>query len=485
MQDHERHEGGDDFHAEVSDVEPAADVADAPPSPRSPLESRRTPRQRVAWRVATLLAALAAVVILASVGNLPNRFAALIAGPTPTATSRAAFSPDQFYLLPNPPGVDVTLDGHLVTRLPLPGDPHPLRLSHGPHVFAWHSQLFPFVPLRCSVSVPRAPSDTCAFVSRQSLPPSIADLPGAVIAAHATLTTLDPAVGGGSQLSDAIQRALDASRSTATVQPGEQYYSFQQNQAGTPVVATQPLRATLSYQFLTGAGYTEPCILTQPAIPCRFPGQDCSELCTVAQPPASVVDTPETWIAAAIVSAAWTYTTLDGHIVAQNVGEQFGIQLAALRITWDGAQWHVTPLFGHTPGLDVADDAACDPLRFALSNTSSWSFMLNDPPPGAQVYFASDATPADGCAAMLAQAPGGPAGAGVFLQRFGVLLTVNDIARNPVDNLPVADPAEQHLAQQLLTELPACGATASCPTAPSGQASVEWWGSRIPGSWSR
>ena len=62
--------------------------------------------------------------------------------------------------------------------------------------------------------------------------------------------------------------------------------------------------------------------------------------------------------------------------------------------------------------------------------------------------FASDDTLADGCVAVLTHGQ-----QAIFLQRFGVLLTVNDAARNPVDNLPVADAAEQRLAQHLLALL--------------------------------
>jgi len=41
----------------------------------------------------------------------------------------------------------------------------------------------------------------------------------------------------------------------------------------------------------------------------------------------------------------------------------------------------------------------------------------------------------------------------VFLQRFGVLLTVNHQAINPQDGLPMASAAEQRLAQQLMAQL--------------------------------
>ncbi|MGH2515391.1 MAG: hypothetical protein ACRDHP_07025 [Ktedonobacterales bacterium] len=41
----------------------------------------------------------------------------------------------------------------------------------------------------------------------------------------------------------------------------------------------------------------------------------------------------------------------------------------------------------------------------------------------------------------------------LFLERFGVLLTVNDAAVNAVDNRPASDPAEVQLAQHLASQL--------------------------------
>lgn len=76
---------------------------------------------------------------------------------------------------------------------------------------------------------------------------------------------------------------------------------------------------------------------------------------------------------------------------------------------------------------------------------------MDNPPPGAAALFASDATPTDGCVAVLDQG-GQPA---VFLERFGVLLTVNDTAVNPTDNLPAADITERQLADRLTAPLSA------------------------------
>jgi hypothetical protein len=64
------------------------------------------------------------------------------------------------------------------------------------------------------------------------------------------------------------------------------------------------------------------------------------------------------------------------------------------------------------------------------------------------VDFISGATPADGCLAILSRGPGG-ANRALFLGRFGLLLTLNDTARNSVDGFPQADATDQRIAQSL------------------------------------
>ncbi|HEX9055892.1 MAG TPA: hypothetical protein VF818_00030 [Ktedonobacterales bacterium] len=432
----------DDFHVEVSDTRVSSD-ADTPAAVRSPFDPRGTPRLRLIQVAATVLAALLVLATIA--GSIPavrERALALIAGPTPTPTPMPGY--DQFYLLPNPPGVDISLDGKPLAlqfgTVPL----FQMRLTPGHHTFAWRSRVIPFRPLQCRVSVPLASGDTCPFLRPDLRIGPLSQLSGSIIAMHASLAELPS--DDAAQLTRAIQVALDSARSTTIVRPGEAYLSA--SQAQRTIIAQQPLRATLSFQYISQISYPEPCILGQPAIPCRFAGQDCTQLCTVAHPPASVAGSGAAWVVAAMVSGTWEYRTMDGQLVDVGFASSLGAQLAALRVTWDGAAWHAAPILGHTPGLDVADDLVCDPARYDIGATSSWSFMVDDPPPGAQVQFVSDATPADGCAAVLTH--GQPA---VFLERFGVLLTVNDAARNPVDNLNVADATDQQLTQRLLSQL--------------------------------
>lgn len=447
----QRPDPGDDFHAEVSDLRPRAPSVTSRPLPFTP---RRPPRERaIRWTIA-LGAAL--LVLLAAV-NLPgvrDRGLAIITGPTPTPLPAAPATrtpgDDLFYLLPNPPGVTVALDGKPLGALPLPGGGQPLRLAPGRHAFTWTSTRFPFRPLKCEVSVPAATGDTCPFVTQDFNPSVVAPNAGRIIALHESLANLPH--DEADRLDAAIAAAAASVTSSAIVQPGETFYYFDNNTlSGEQVVARQPLQATLSFTVLSAdqAGYPEPCILTQPAIPCRFPGQDCTQVCTLASPPPSVTLRPDqVWVGAVEVHAGWTYTTLDGAPDAQDVGDAFGLQLMAVSISRAGSDWQVTPIIGHTPGLDLADDLVCDPARYLLAQTNSWSFMVLNPPPYAQSLFVSGVTPADGCAVRFAYGGNGPDP--VFLQRFGVLSTVNADARNSSDNLPTADAAQQRDAQHLL-----------------------------------
>ncbi|HLJ79841.1 MAG TPA: hypothetical protein VKT52_00055, partial [Ktedonobacterales bacterium] len=261
----------DSFSAEVSDLRPPLS-AEAPPPTRALFELH-TRRQRNTRLVAVVCAGLLALaVILASNPGLRTRALALIPDLATTPTATAAPDNSLFYLLPNPPGVDVTVDGHLLSHLPLPEYGQPLHLAPGAHVFTWRSQLLPFVLLNCRVSVPRAKADTCPLIAPDRLPPSLADLRGSVIGMHVSMSALD-STPPSARLPTVIQLALDTLSSTATVQPGEWYLSSSDGQSAVPVKATQPLRATRRLSLVTDPAYPEPCTLSYPAIPCRFDGQ--------------------------------------------------------------------------------------------------------------------------------------------------------------------------------------------------------------------
>lgn len=448
-------EPGDELHIEIEDMQTPA----KPPAMRLAFSSflypARTARERAVRRLVMLcVVVLALAALLASIPAIREGASGLAYSFLPTPTTTLAPGANRFYLVPNPPGVEVLLDGHTLSRLPLPGNPRPLILARGRHTFTWRSTRLPFQPLTCIVSVPFSKAaDTCPLdpldpVSRNpAAGPSGPD--GYVITLHPSLPTLRQERAQG--LVVAIQNAVAAARFTATIQHGEQYTP---NGSGPSVTATQPLRATLGYASeLTGSFLPEPCAIGLIGVlPCRFSYQDCSQICTLSASLAARVGSPKDWIAGIGVRATWTYTPQEGRVIGQNYrypDPSGGVQLVLLRIGWDGAQWHVAPIFGHHPALPASDDAACDTALFQLVSTT-WSFMLTDPPPEASLAVASGATPADGCVVVVRN-HGTPAP--VFLERFGVLLAVNDAAWNPTDNLPMANAAEQAIARQLMAQL--------------------------------
>ncbi|HEV2235035.1 MAG TPA: hypothetical protein VGR57_00100 [Ktedonobacterales bacterium] len=431
-----------DWQLEISDVRAGTPAA----APAVAAGRRRPPRER-ALRLGATLAALALVVALVLAGTPESRAGlrrlAASLGPPPTATLMSG--ENVFSFAPNPPGTDVLVDGRVLTVPPPPGSVHPLVLARGRHQLAWRSRLFPFAPIRCTLTVPAATRDTCEFVSLTVVAEERLALQGNVLAARISLETPSPA--GVPRLKDAVEQAIAGVAASGTLAPGDHYFYCPQGHECHIATAAGPMRADLSYQWITEQAYPEPCVLGE-GIPCRFAGQDCTLLCTVAVTPAAIAgtgpDAARVWTAAVMVQAAWRFTTADGQVILNNVPEMFGAQLMVLRITYDGGGWHVAPVFGHVAGLDAVDDVVCDPLRVWLAQTS-WNFMLTQPPPGARARFTSTADPSEGCLAALDKGDK-PA---YFLQHFGAPLFINDVADNPNDGLDRATTNELAGAEPL------------------------------------
>ena len=392
--------------------------------------------------VGGLLAALLAIGAPAASSSAMSAFGVSVASRTT--------GDDRFYLPANPPGVVVSLDGRTLTYVPTPADTRPLTLTPGHHTLSWTSRLYRFVPLKCSISVPRATTDTCPNVSKDEAAGLFAEGTGTIIGVHESLAALTPA--DGAALTFAVASALDAAQFTTTVLPGESYFAgYGTGPATGALVAETPLRATIRFQYVPTSEYGEPCAADPAAIPCRFPGQDCAQLCTIANPPPAVAP-PHAWIAAALVRATWDYTGLDGTPVATGITDAFGLQLAALRITYDASGWHVSTLIGYVPGLDVANDAVCDTTRFLLDQTHAWRTLVETASSPAAVTLAALPNPADGCVAVLAPLSSS-SGRAILLGRVGVLRTVSALAASPADALPEADVPELQLATQGLAQL--------------------------------
>lgn len=433
------------------------------------LGPRLSPRARARRLIASLAAVLLALaLVLGSIPSLRQGALGLLVGPTPTSTPFSLPGASSFYFLPTPPWVTVFVDGGAHVQAPLADDhAQPLLLPRGIHRLEWRGA--PFQPLRCTLSTPLPfiytphGADACPLLPYLGLPS------GYVLQERESLATLPPAQQ--SALQQAVAAGLSAAAASVVVQPGESYLEATQDYPYYRVVRSgAALHATLRYTV--GSGWSEPCALSPTTQPCRFPDQDCRQLCTTILPPSSLPSGADSsaWIAAAPVQASWELAASNGTGVSQGLaGVGANYFLALLRITWDGANWHVTPLFGHAAGGQIADDAVCAPAR-------DWLATPTAPSPGPLVpvgpalqgladgiVYASGSDPADGCfvsvaPSALAFTPAPPVTQpATFLLRFGVLVAVNAVARQIAPELPVADADEQAIAQQLQAQVSGAG----------------------------
>ncbi len=445
----EHEQAQDDFEVEITDLPGAGSVhapSDEPASQassRSPLRPRFTPRQR-RLQLAITIAMVALVLLLILVSYTPARNTALLAllGSTPTPTPTLSPGSNLFYVRADPPWGRLSLDGHLLSHLPVVGVDPPLQLAPGQHQLVW--QAAPFRPLTCSISVPPAQADTCQANTKVYVNP---DLDAQVIELHDSLATLPTAQRIA--LIDAAQADLDALQSTELLRPGELYVNAGQEQGRSASVAKQPLLATLRFQLDTGNQLGLPCSVN---ILCEFRGQDCRLFCAL---PVAARDrnSASTWNVAAVVHTAWEYTTLDGQPVAANQPDNLdGLgaieHLVTLHITWNVIQWHVTfqPV---NPFESFVSNLACasteDAINFNPSLAGTWK-LSSGPNNAAGCLAVATVEENDGGLSS----PSQPVVA-YCLHRFGIFLAANEIAHRLWPFMPMADSYEQSLAKRLAT----------------------------------
>jgi hypothetical protein len=412
-----------------------------------PLRAQR--RRGILVTVALLVTLVALTMTIA-----PTREAlrGLVFGPTPTATKPVPAGEDNLYVTLSPHWGSVSLDNRVLTSLPVEGVDQPLHLTRGLHVLRW--RFAPIMDYSCHLTVPTAIGDTC--------PTSIGILQGkkgigVVVALQLSLTTLEP--GYRASLLTAMQAALDAQQSSETVRQGELYLGAynETNHDIEPVVATQPLRATL-HVALDADNADVKCPAMQPGqgANCTMNG-DCRELCTA--PWQSPQDAPGVAFQAYIVAhLAWRYTTLSGEVAADNqpdIGAELGFlgyneQPVSISIGWNGSTWYVDAHIG-----EITQNEVPDPVCASAWATIQFNDLVAPTPAGWQAvtsFYIPGAPVAAGCLLVLT-APGiGPV---LLLHRFGVLLAANDAAQHSLGRvLPVADAYEQALAHQLAQKLP-------------------------------
>lgn len=418
-------------------------------------------RQR-AWRatIAAGLPLLAVLIVLATFAPVRLRVRSALFGAAPTPTLAPNPSYNRLYLDVDAPWLRVTIDNHAVA-IPVIGHQAPLRLSNGTHVLAWQGE--PFIPTQCTLSAPAAASDTCVPYEEGEL--HIAGEPAArLIRVAEDLSTIR--IGPRESLMDAIQQSVMSAGGSDTVQPGESYFTYEHG----VVRASAPLTATLSLApalDVSGGPMDEclPNVQNSQVNGCPVDTGYCERICSVTyQYRAALAEmtSRQTWLALIVYNPSWTYATADGAVVGANEPiEQGGVgvreQLALLEISWDGAVWHTQIAYGpdrqDTTILGIQSIGG-SPLCLAANDSFESATDPQTLATYAQTRILSAANPAQGCVAegivgSNGTASGPDAPRAIYLERFGLFLAVNDLARRNQPQTPAANAYEQALAQRI------------------------------------
>ena len=176
----------------------------------------------------------------------------------------------------------------------------------------------------------------------------------------------------------------------------------------------------------------------------------------------------EEWLALAFITASWDYATGDGHVIVHGqpidlAGAGSSEYPVLLRIMWNGAGWDVKALIGpdQVPPIVVTSglphDPSTPPDKVQLQDNPSCVAardLLGAFPANFQMRFVSGPNPATGCLAIVTGSaantpPSSHPQVAYFLEHFGILLAINNVAHNLEPQAPLADAYERSLAQQL------------------------------------
>lgn len=425
--------------------EPSRDQSPRPRPPGTP----RAPRRRLFVTAGCALALILTITgLLLSTQSDPHAALGRLLGiPTPTATAPLPLGAGIFFVAHRVPWGVLTVDGKRndaldITQVPYGSNvdtPLSFLLARGRHQVVYDAP--PFTPLRCVVTVPAAPRDTCPFATPDAQSQRFMVGAARILDLRATPATLPaPALA---DLTAAATAAIAVTTTPVAAPAGEVYLGSD----GRPHTFAQDAQAALFREPWNGA-------------PLSAEGE-CHFLCPVPEGMQSTSD----WTLMAEIRQGFRYTAAAsaGSVLAEGPlfmtpasYEQVQGPLVSeleLSVTWDGA-WHVT--------LDKSsiDSTTSQPLTclaaLELLSEQVYGFGAAGAysPPIQQVAPLAAANPSAGCLTGVQRVQSdGTLGAPIrLLYRFGLLLTLDETGSVAYPDLPHADATEQALAQQILAQ---------------------------------
>lgn len=470
MNQNEHEDSQDDFELEITGLDDMA--GETPPVIRAQQKSlfflRR--HRRLATFATTCFIALVVLLLLFSIA--PTRQLLNPAGQQNTFSYRLDASP---------PWGHLSVDGQVVSIAS--GRNYPLfNLARGQHTLSWRAD--PFPPQQCTLAIPVGSGiDTC---KHPPIPPASGGT-DSYISFPADVTLLSPQQRNA--LLQATQVTFDRLQSSEMVRAGELYAQTGEtgglNLPSCTVLqvaalcladARQPLKATLRVQLDTKISPRVSC----QAGACSSEGQNCHLFCApFAYDSPDLAVSSTRWPAYVYVQLFWQFTTLQGQVIVDNQADTFirGQQndiSVPLNITWNGRQWGVS--IARTGDYVYSENPVCAAAMNDLYNLESAVPATTAQDTYPSVNPVQGTTFASGCLIALKLQKGGsllptpaasPPVVACIMQRFGVLLAVNDAAHRLFPFLHVANAYEKQLAQQWIILQPG-GASQSAGISVSG-----------------
>jgi hypothetical protein len=391
-----------------------------------PTSQASSPQRR--WRRAGLISLLLLLIAALFLIPDPNRAALLHVLSFPTAAPDAPIqSGNDIFLWEHAvPWGRLLIDGKpgpalvgVLSDDPVPQTHTPFRLSRGRHTLEYDAALFP--TLRCIVSVPYSPDDTCPL-GTEGVPP-------------------EP---------DRLARLLDLLATTNRLSTHERQALVATAQERLTALAAGLPQGSLTAgdHYRDGPGQiTQASAALQVAAqfpldndPNRFGGTACVTICAMT----SVVDPVSTtaWNLQVAVKLTWRYSTLAGETILAEGPPGEGIETSQsipLEARWSAGDWQIDP---PTASTGQADPIICPTGAFYRAGLTL--------PDSAFDWTSGVSLPEQGCLFVgkvvdrTTGKPGGPMA--LVLYRAGVLLAVNDQAHTWFPTLPQASAHERLLA---------------------------------------
>ncbi len=400
----------------------------------------RSARRRVMAMAATALLVVAALVGLffRATSDPGGAFDTLLQIYTPTPQPTFVPGANQIFIMHGVPWGVLIIDGKKIPQND--ASVKGVLLTYGTHHLVYQARYFP--TLRCVISAPSQPEDSCPIDSRDGESGQFISDHGLARMINLNLTSDKLQMDQYSALVQQINRMLSAKTYSTTIAPGDHYMTPE----GKATTASEPLSITLQLSMarIDSRNATE------------WMGSQCLQFCY--PPYSSSFGFPQSdWQVMIGVIERWSITDVQGNTtVLSYPTTNFGLTqtLMQLGIQLTGSKWNIS-------GLDQPDRVAVTSNAMAMANHT----LINQPQSQGSMSvngfsLVLSANPLDGCVIPLMFSSDESSKAKItsrVLWRFGAVVALDDTAHTLYPWLPIASATDQAVANRILQQAQGAG----------------------------